>query len=420
MTGVLRTFQKQVSLRLIAWSAISILIGVVLSLSGAPFWRGVGLQAILWGAIDATIGAYGLHSARRFTSKRQTEAQERQASQRMSRLLWVNTGLDLLYILGGVILILTFGRSSPEWRGHGWGIIVQAVFLFVFDWQHALRVPPAAQPERLDVFPEDLHSTFTLYAGKPAALLVHGFPGTPLEMRPLAEALHEWGWTVQGLLLPGFGPELASLGQKRYEDWTAKIVETLKELRLDHDPVVLVGYSMGGALSVLASLETRPDGLVLLAPFLWKDSFAQHFLVKIAPYILPHYIRPMRFIFLANPQARSRINQAVHQAELGAGGVQQELDQYAFPIDVLNQVRKAGIAAVSALSRLDLPVLVVQGTQDPTVPVARTRRMLEGFSVHPLYVEVEAEHALQEPGPAFDELRENVLTFLTKIEEQGS
>ena len=52
------------------------------------------------------------------------------------------------------------------------------------------------------------HEPFFWEAGEPAALLVHGFPGTPAEMRPLGEVLHEAGWTVHGVLLPGFGPQI--------------------------------------------------------------------------------------------------------------------------------------------------------------------------------------------------------------------
>ena len=55
------------------------------------------------------------------------------------------------------------------------------------------------------------HETFTLPGGRPAALLLHGFLGTPAEMRGLGEALHEQGWTVYAPLLPGFGSDIETL-----------------------------------------------------------------------------------------------------------------------------------------------------------------------------------------------------------------
>ncbi len=51
------------------------------------------------------------------------------------------------------------------------------------------------------------HQPFFWRSGEAAILMVHGFPGTPKEVRPLARQLYGEGWTVQGLLLPGFGRE---------------------------------------------------------------------------------------------------------------------------------------------------------------------------------------------------------------------
>ena len=52
----------------------------------------------------------------------------------------------------------------------------------------------------LGLFQEAKHEPFFWPAEGPAAVLVHGFPGTPAEMRPLAKSLHERGWTTAGPL----------------------------------------------------------------------------------------------------------------------------------------------------------------------------------------------------------------------------
>ena len=49
------------------------------------------------------------------------------------------------------------------------------------------------------------HRSFLWKGSDSAALLVHGFPGTPAEMRPLGTVLRNAGWTVRGLMLPGLG-----------------------------------------------------------------------------------------------------------------------------------------------------------------------------------------------------------------------
>jgi hypothetical protein len=63
----------------------------------------------------------------------------------LRRILLINTGLDVLYVTGGIALALTLGADNPFWRGNGWGVVVQGGFLFAFDLFHALCAPT---PER--------------------------------------------------------------------------------------------------------------------------------------------------------------------------------------------------------------------------------------------------------------------------------
>jgi len=125
------------------WSGASILAGLGLLPLGS-FWRGFGLQALSWGAADAAIAAIG----RRSMANRQAEladpsdpASMRPETLKLRRLLWLNTLLDILYIAGGLGLNATRGRNEPAWRGHGWGIILQGAFLFLFDLYHVLVLP---------------------------------------------------------------------------------------------------------------------------------------------------------------------------------------------------------------------------------------------------------------------------------------
>jgi esterase/lipase len=78
------------------------------------------------------------------------------------------------------------------------------------------------QFQKLNLFQAEDHQPFTWRGNGPAALLVHGFPGTPAEMRPLAESLHAQGWTTQGVLLPGFGPDFPSLMERHPQEWVER------------------------------------------------------------------------------------------------------------------------------------------------------------------------------------------------------
>ena len=135
-------FQSQLTRRLAIWSLASIAFGLPL-LSVNPFWRGVGIQFIVWGVIDLLIAQFGATSAKRrkarFPPDDLADAAPKESAN-LKRILLINTALDVLYVAGGIALILTFGADNPEWRGHGWGIIVQGGFLFFFDLFHALKL----------------------------------------------------------------------------------------------------------------------------------------------------------------------------------------------------------------------------------------------------------------------------------------
>jgi hypothetical protein len=138
---------RSISRRLLVWSGLSAGAGV-LSLIGGSFWRGFGIQAIAWGLVDALIALVGAAVARR---RREGLANPLELAclvreeRNLRRLLLVNTGLDVLYVAGGVTLALTLGAADPTWRGHGWSIVVQGAFLLGFDLFHAQQVPRSDQ-----------------------------------------------------------------------------------------------------------------------------------------------------------------------------------------------------------------------------------------------------------------------------------
>lgn len=128
-------FGRTVSRRLLVWSVLSMAGGALLWRRGGPFWRGFGIQAAGWGAIDALIAASGLRPGQ------QPSPEPVRAARKLRRLLWFNAALDVGYMAGGAWLAHSKGRGDAQWRGQGWGIVVQGAFLFVFDVAHALRTP---------------------------------------------------------------------------------------------------------------------------------------------------------------------------------------------------------------------------------------------------------------------------------------
>src|SRR4051812_24350152 len=81
-------------------------------------------------------------------------------------------------------------------------------------------------------------------------LLVHGFAGTPFEMRGLGEALAARGFTVSAPNLAGHGPDAANLKATSWTDWYAGVERAFDELSASCDAVAVCGLSLGGLLTL--------------------------------------------------------------------------------------------------------------------------------------------------------------------------
>lgn len=102
-----------------------------------------------------------------------------------------------------------------------------------------------------------------------AVLLLHGFTGSPWELRPVGEALAARGMHVTCPRLPGHGttPEaMLFAGQVQWREAAAAALSSLGGARR----VVIVGLSMGALLAMVlaARNRSRVHGLVLMAPAL--------------------------------------------------------------------------------------------------------------------------------------------------------
>ncbi|MGV8874378.1 MAG: DUF6992 family protein [Rhodococcus sp. (in: high G+C Gram-positive bacteria)] len=120
--------------RLSVWGGGSVLAGTVLALRGSsPARRAFGLQTAGWGAIDLAIAGAGALSSKPPTAKS------------LSRLLWINAGLDVLYIAAGAHIAVKqprFGRriTADQALGHGAAVVVQGAALLALDTSHARMI----------------------------------------------------------------------------------------------------------------------------------------------------------------------------------------------------------------------------------------------------------------------------------------
>ena len=137
------SFSSKLTHRLCIWSALSVFISAGTAFSSIPLLRGLGIQFFAWGVIDGAIAFFGVRASAKKKLKVQESGSvesEAKESRWLERILWINTGLDVLYVLGGIWLMQTWGAESLLWKGHGVGIIIQGGFLFFFDFFHAFTL----------------------------------------------------------------------------------------------------------------------------------------------------------------------------------------------------------------------------------------------------------------------------------------
>jgi carboxylesterase len=263
-------------------------------------------------------------------------------------------------------------------------------------------------------FAADQHRPFYWTKGKPAALLVHGFPGSPAEMRGLAQTLYEAGWSVQGILLPGLGADIATLPERRATDWLQAVDRVLVALRQEHYPVLLVGHSLGGALALQTAARRPADALVLLAPFWTMGGGPLAFFWPLIRLAVPR-LRPFRLFRpdFADPQVRAGLQALLPGLDLDDPGVQQALADFSLPARLVDEIGAVGRAGYRLAPYVRVPTLVLQGRFDPIVLPARTRRLAMQLGGPLSYHELDAGHDLVNPElPAWPQVQRLLLAFV--------
>jgi esterase/lipase len=196
--------------------------------------------------------------------------------------------------------------------------------------------------------------------GRTGVLLVHGFTGTPMSMRPWGEHLAAEGFAVRCPLLPGHGTRWQDCNASTHAQWTTAVEEAFDELAADCDRVFVAGLSMGGTLS-LRLAELRGDdvaGLLLVNPSLLTERLDAKFLPLLAR-ITPSWA-PIR------------------------GDIKKpdtvELAYPKLPTRAVLQLRRLWAATRTDLGRITVPLLLFRSRVDHVVEAASGKVLLAGIA----------------------------------------
>jgi carboxylesterase len=192
--------------------------------------------------------------------------------------------------------------------------------------------------------------------GRRAALLIHGFTGTPYEMRGLGEALAAEGIAARGIRLPGHDSSDSMTGVLRAQ-WREAVREAFYELRRTHERVAVVGLSMGGLLSldIASDPGVQVDAVVSLAAPMFLYGWQ-------AKYLLPFVASsPLKTAWKWRKRHRGNIRDT-HARERHPSLMWCTVDAIGELRLLLHEVR-ARLGAVTA------PILIIHGQHDGTALV---------------------------------------------------
>jgi len=250
-------------------------------------------------------------------------------------------------------------------------------------------------------------------------VLIHGFPGTPFEMRPTADALAALGHGVEGVLLPGFGSQIDSINAYGMDDWLIHCRAAIRRLRADHSSVGIVGLSMGGALATVLAAEKPADALILLAPFWQLD----HVLWKALPLlhrVIPQF-QPFRLFKpdWNDPGFRASVKNFLPDADFDDPATRTAITDFRVPVRLFNEIRRAGVAGAAAAPRVTCPTLIIQGQQDELVRPETTRELLNLFRNRPTYLELPSTHTITDSTtPGWHAVQQEIVQFASRIMEK--
>jgi len=100
-----------------------------------------------------------------------------------------------------------------------------------------------------------------------AVLFVHGFIGAQSNFNDLPDRVAASGFFVRTMRLAGHGTSPRDFEKTGADELLDGVLEEVRSLKARYSKVIVVGHSMGGALSTLAAAEESVDGLVLCAPY---------------------------------------------------------------------------------------------------------------------------------------------------------
>ncbi len=198
-------------------------------------------------------------------------------------------------------------------------------------------------------------------------LLIHGLLASPAELRDVAEALAEQGYSVLVVRLKGHGTSPYDLRKQTVEDWFSSVQRGLKIITAYCDSVVAIGFSMGGALALKLAAENSDK------------------VVAVVAVAVPIKFVDKSFLFVPLLHGTNRLVNWVSSIE----GVKPFVENFSehkrinyknVPIKSLYELRRLMDELVEKqLHNIEMPALIIHADEDPVVDAESADIIMAGL-----------------------------------------
>jgi carboxylesterase len=237
-------------------------------------------------------------------------------------------------------------------------------------FQPSYDVPPERRPYHLpSALPQPP-------GGRVGVLFLHGFMGSPLSSRALAEYLAAHGISVRCPLLPGHGHYPDKLATANRKQWLAEAEEAFAAARAETDELFLAAHSMGNVLAAHLTLKHGGvRGMAMLAPICDVPDARLRY-VKYARFFVPWYYPHKSKRESMQHLVRERVHDFDPTIDFDDPAFQAQLPQISrVPLSGMHEMVSIVNYGRKLWPRLDIPVRIFAGEDDHPAPPDNARQI---------------------------------------------
>lgn len=250
--------------------------------------------------------------------------------------------------------------------------------------------------------PKNIGAPFFLkrFGSRRGVLLIHGYMAAPEEIRVLADYLFEKGFSVYGVRLRGHGTAPEDLASRRWEEWYESVNRGYVILKNSVKHMAVAGFSTGAGLALLQAINKgkRFRCVISINAPLRLNNIASRLASAVVFWnTIMKKIRIKRgeMEFVTNTPENPHIN------------------YFRNPVYGVYQLEQLMNVVEERLQELDIPALVIQGSDDPVVNPESAQEVFEkmGTEDKELYRVFSERHGIIR-GEGSDKVFEKVKLFL--------